>query len=128
MTTTESQQRERIPIRVHDTADEVARALAREIAALTREDAWQRDCHIWLYRSPARDWDIAEIDMAVPMSPLELTAKLQSIRHHKSQRDQQTGESWRMAEHRDQAVARAYDEFGLANYEAIEPFRRYQIA
>jgi len=102
--------------------------ILRQSLARTREDAWQRDCRIWLYRSPARDWNIAEIDMAVPMSPLELTAKLQSIRHHKSQRDQQTGESWRTAEHHDQSVARAYDEFGLANYEAIEPFRRYQIA
>jgi glucosamine-6-phosphate deaminase len=97
----------------------------RQALARTRDDAWRRDCRVWLYRGPAHDWDIAGIDMAVPMSPMELSAKIHSIRHHKSQRGQQTDETWRQAGHHDQAVARAYDEFGLANYEAIEPFRRW---
>ncbi|MDR2676011.1 MAG: glucosamine-6-phosphate deaminase [Opitutaceae bacterium] len=98
----------------------------RQALARTRDDGWRRDCRVWLYRSPARDWDIAGIDMAVPMSPLELSAKIQSIRHHKSQRGQQTGGAWQQAGHHDQTVARAYDEFGLANYEAIEPFRQWR--
>jgi glucosamine-6-phosphate deaminase len=104
----------------------------RRALAQTRGDAWRRDCRVWLYRGPERDWDIAEIDMAVPMSPAELSAKIQSIYHHKSQRSQtparsqQTSEAWWQAEHHNQAIARDYDQFGLANYEAIEPFQRWR--
>lgn len=103
----------------------------RRALALTREDAWRRDCRVWLYGNPGRDCAIAEIDMAVPMSPAELASKIGAIYHHKSQRSQspaqsrQSGEAWQQAEHHNQAIARGYDELGLANYEAIEPFQRY---
>ncbi|AWI10074.1 glucosamine-6-phosphate deaminase [Ereboglobus luteus] len=106
-------------------------SVLRQALEKTRGDAWRRDCRVWIYRGASGIWDIAEIDMAVPMSPMELSAKIQSICHHKSQRSQtparsqQAGEAWQQAEQHNQSVARAYDEFGLANYEAIEPFRQW---
>ena len=76
-------------------------------------------------------WDAAEIDMAVPFSPPELEQKTQAIFHHKSQRSQTpvaTGlrEPWQQAEQHNRGLADTYDKLGLANYEAIEGFQRWQ--
>lgn len=105
------------------------RALAR-----TQAEPWSADCRVWLYRSPDREWEPAEIEMAVPLSPRELTQKVQAIYHHKSQRSQSPmvaaglHEAWQQAEHHNRAIARAYDALGLAEYEAIEAFQRWSPA
>jgi glucosamine-6-phosphate deaminase len=97
----------------------------------TRADPWAADCRVWLYRSPDREWEPAEIEMAVPLSPGELTQKIQTIYHHKSQRSQShvvaagLYEAWQQAEHHNRAIARRYDALGLAEYEAIEAFKRF---
>ncbi len=104
----------------------------RRALALTATEAWQADSRVWLYRGPDRVWEPAEIEMAVPFSPRELTQKIQAIYHHKSQRSQSpavgTGlhESWQQAEHHNRAIASSYDALGLAEYEAIEAFRRWR--
>jgi glucosamine-6-phosphate deaminase len=96
----------------------------------TAGEAWRTDCRLWFYRGPDRHWDPAEIDMAVPFSPRELTQKIQAIYHHKSQRSQSPvvaaglHEAWQQAEHHNRAIARSYDALGLAEYEAIEAFER----
>ena len=105
--------------------------ILRRALALTAADAWREGCRIWLYRGPDRAWEAAEIDMAVPLSPQELTQKTQSIYQHKSQRSQSPAggaalqESWQQAEHHNRATARGYDALGLAEYEAIEAFQRW---
>lgn len=99
--------------------------------ALTRTAAspWHGDCRVWLYRAPEQNWPIAEIDMAVPLSPKELTAKLSAIFQHKSQRSQTPlssdamHDAWQQAELSNRATAREYDRLGLAEYEAIEAFQ-----
>jgi len=104
--------------------------LRRALAMNVGED-WRADCRVWLYRGPDREWEPAEIEMAVPFSPRELTQKIQAIYHHKSQRSQSPvvaaglHESWQQAEQHNRAIARRYDQLGLAEYEAIEAFRRY---
>lgn len=103
----------------------------RRALAQTAGEAWRADCRLWLYRGPDRDWEPAEIDMAVPFSPRELTQKIQAIYHHKSQRSQSPvvaaglHEAWQQAEHHNRALAHRYDHLGLAEYEAIEAFQRW---
>jgi glucosamine-6-phosphate deaminase len=97
-------------------------------------EAWMKACQIWLYASSERPWSPDEIDMAVPLSPAELAVKLDCLYHHRSQRSQtpflgtQSGESWQQAENNNRATAQHYDRLGLAEYEAIESFRRHKEA
>jgi glucosamine-6-phosphate deaminase len=106
--------------------------LVRQALAKTTAEAWQKDCRVWLYRPAERGWAVDEIDMAVPFSPHELAAKMRAIYHHKSQRSQGPGaagtdEAWQQAERQNRELATAYDQLGLAEYEAIEAFQRWQL-
>lgn len=105
--------------------------LARALAAVSTEP-WFADCRVWLYRNVETPWDAAEVDMAVPFSPRELSQKIEAIYQHKSQRSHTVlaagfHEPWQQAEHQNRALAAAYDELGLANYEAIEAFQSWTL-
>ncbi|MBC8011978.1 MAG: glucosamine-6-phosphate deaminase [Burkholderiales bacterium] len=97
-----------------------------------RAEAWQKDCRVWLYRTPDNAWAAHEIDMAVPLSPAELRRKVQVVYQHQSQRSQAPAagpglhEAWQQAEGAARALADTYDALGLAEYEAIEAFRRWR--
>ncbi len=97
-------------------------------------EPWLGTCRVWLYRAPDRRWGIHEIDMAVPMSPDQLAQKVHAIYQHKSQRSQtpargeHASESWSEAERAARRLAEAYDDLGLAEYEAIEAFVRFPPA
>lgn len=92
---------------------------------------WVKDCWLWLYRGAWHEWDIEDIDMAVPLSPDELLRKRRAIFKHQSQKDgvmfpgNDNREFWQRAEDRNRATAKAYDSLGLANYEAMEAFKRW---
>lgn len=94
---------------------------------------WFADCRVWLYRASRREWDIDQIDMAVPLSPDELFVKTKAIYKHQSQKSQVPGddrsgrESWQLAERRNRDTADIYDGLGLAEYEAIEAFRKWRL-
>jgi len=95
---------------------------------------WLSDCWIWLYRGPGAEWEIHEMDMAVPLSPDELDFKIKGIYQHQTQRSQSpsvakqdTRDSWALASQLNRATANIYDELGLSEYEAIEGFKRYQL-
>lgn len=94
-------------------------------------DDWISDCYVWLYRGAWQEWGIEQIDMAVPLSPGELLKKRRAIFKHQSQKDQamfpghDVREFWQRAESRNRSTAQLYDELGLAEYEAIEAFKRY---
>jgi glucosamine-6-phosphate deaminase len=93
--------------------------------------SWLSDCHFWMYRGGGEAWPIDEIDMAVPLSPDELALKLQAVYQHRTQRSQTPvsgthDEIWRQADEHDRNTARAYDQLGLAEYEAIETFKRWR--
>jgi len=104
--------------------------LVRTALQSCREDAWIRQCQVWFYAATERPWPIHEVEMAVPLSPAELSVKLDCLYHHRSQRSQtpflgsQSGESWQQAEHNNRVTAQQYDHLGLAEYEAMESFRR----
>jgi glucosamine-6-phosphate deaminase len=97
-----------------------------------KNEPWMKDCYIWLYRGAWQEWDIDQIEMAVPISPEEYIRKKRAIFKHQSQKDRplfpgsDKREFWQRAEDRNQTTARIYDELGLAEYEAIEAFVRWK--
>jgi glucosamine-6-phosphate deaminase len=108
--------------------------LAALAAALERcrTMPWFPACQVWLYRGAWQEWEPYEIEMAVPLSPQELTRKRYAIFKHQSQKDKalfpghDQREFWQRAEDRNRATATLYDKLGLAEYEAIEGFVRWQ--
>ncbi len=96
-----------------------------------KQEEWTKDCYVWLYRGAWQEWEIADIDMAVPISPDELLRKRKSIFKHQSQKDKalfpgiDDREFWQRAEERNRTTAKLYDQLGMAEYEAIEAFVRY---
>jgi len=118
-------------------ADFDARVLA-EVAALAAIDIekeagaeWLKDCRTWMYRGAWAEWEIENIEMAVPFSPEELRAKRNSILKHQSQMESAPflGNDerlfWQRSEDRNRGTAALYDQLGLACYEAMEAFVEY---
>lgn len=87
---------------------------------------WQQECRLWVYPQSDRAWPVHEIDMAVPLSPTEMKNKLEAVYQHQSQRSQtpSSNEAWQETGTLDRATAAAFDRLGLAEYEAMETFRR----
>lgn len=96
-----------------------------------KEEEWYSECDVWLYRGAWHEWGPHEIEMAVPLSPVEVERKRVAIFKHESQKDralfpgQDVREFWKRAEDRNSETARLYDMLGLAEYEAIEGFVRW---
>ncbi|WP_407704830.1 glucosamine-6-phosphate deaminase [Tellurirhabdus rosea] len=94
---------------------------------------FMKDCWVWLYRGAWAEWDIYEIEMAVPMSPDQLLRKRLGIFKHQSQKDgvvfqgTDSREFWQRAEERNQGTAELYNRLGLAEYEAMEAFVRWKF-
>ena len=93
---------------------------------------WLKECRIWMYRGAWAEWEIENIEMAVPLSPEELRAKRSSILKHQSQMESAPflGNDerlfWQRSEDRNRATASLYDKLGLACYEAMEAFVEYK--
>ena len=98
-----------------------------------KNKAWMKDCYLWLYRGAWQEWEIDDIEMAVPLSPEELMRKRRAIFKHQSQKDSavfpgnDAREFWMRAEDRNHATAEIYNQLGLAEYEAMEAFVRYKF-
>ena len=98
-----------------------------------KKKPWIKDCFVWLYRGAWQEWDIDQIEMAVPLSPDELLRKRKAVFKHQSQKDSalfpgnDQREFWVRAEDRNHATAIAYNKLGLAEYEAIEAFVRHKF-
>ncbi len=116
----------------HGTHRVCLKAVRKALEICKNED-WAKDCYVWLYRGAWQEWDVNEIEMAVPLSPLELTRKRRAIFKHQSQKDRplfpgsDTREFWQRSEDRNRGTAEVYDSLGLAEYEAIEGFVRYHF-
>ena len=93
---------------------------------------WLKDCRIWMYRGAWAEWEIENIEMAVPLSPEELRAKRNLILKHQSQMESAPflGNDerlfWQRSEDRNRGTASLYDSLGLACYEAMEAFVEYK--
>ena len=93
--------------------------------------SYMKDCWVWLYRGAWHEWEINEIEMAVPMSPDQVLRKRKAIFYHQSQKDgvmfqgNDHREFWIRAEDRNTDTAKKYKDMGLSEYAAIEAFKRY---
>lgn len=89
------------------------------------------DCWVWLYRGAWHEWESYQIEMAVPMSPDQVLKKRHAIFYHQSQKDgvmfqgDDSREFWVRVEDRNRLTAEKYHALGLADYSAIEAFKRY---
>ncbi len=98
-----------------------------------KTEPWIGDCWLWLYRGAWHEWAIDEIEMAVPFSPKQLEQKRRAIFMHQSQKDRapfpgnDAREFWQRAEDRNKGTANLYRQLGLAEYEAMEAFRRWKF-
>ncbi len=98
-----------------------------------KTEKFMDDCWVWLYRGAWHEWDINEIDMAVPLSPDQVNKKKQAIFYHQSQKDgvmfqgDDTREFWMRAEDRNKETAKKYNDLGMADYAAFEAFKRYHF-
>ena len=94
---------------------------------------FMKDCWLWLYRGAWHEWEIHQIEMAVPMSPDQVLRKRKAIFFHQSQKDgvmfqgNDHREFWIRAEERNAATAKKYKDMGLSDYAAIEAFKRYHF-
>lgn len=91
------------------------------------------DCWVWLYRGAWHEWEMHEIEMAVPMSPNQVLRKRKAIFFHESQKDgvmfqgNDDREFWVRAEERNAETAHRFRILGLSDYQAIEAFKRYHF-
>jgi glucosamine-6-phosphate deaminase len=118
----------------HGTHRVCLQAVFEAIRRLKAQKAmWLSDCWLWLYRGAWQEWDIDQIEMAVPISPQELVRKRRAIFKHQSQKDRplfpgaDQREFWQRAEDRNRTTAQLYDLLGLPEYEAIEAFVRWHF-
>ncbi|HEY0651743.1 MAG TPA: glucosamine-6-phosphate deaminase [Chryseosolibacter sp.] len=115
----------------HGTHRVCLAAIFEAVKRLKSKD-YMKDCWLWLYRGAWQEWDIDQIEMAVPLSPDELMRKRRAVFKHQSQKDSamfpgsDKREFWMRAEDRNHATAAAYNALGLAEYEAMEAFVRYK--
>lgn len=104
-------------------------------AALDRlkHEDFMQNCWVWLYKGAWQEWNIHEIEMAVPMSPDQVLQKRLGIFIHQSQKDvipfqgTDVREFWQRAEDRNANTAQMYDQLGLQQYAAMEAFVRYHF-
>jgi glucosamine-6-phosphate deaminase len=97
----------------------------------TAGDEWINACWLWLYKGAWQEWNIEEIEMAIPMSPDQVLKKRFGIFIHQSQKDMvpfqgsDSREFWQRAEARNEATANLYADLGLTHYAAMEAFVRW---
>ncbi len=116
-----------------DVVIEALKRLKAESSKLkVGETHWIDNCWLWLYKGAWQEWDITEIEMAIPMSPDQVVKKRNGIFIHQSQKDSipfqgsDSREFWQRAEERNAGTAKLYAQLGLTQYAAMEAFVRWE--
>jgi glucosamine-6-phosphate deaminase len=110
---------------------EALKRLKKEAAGSANYE-WINDCWLWLYKGAWQEWNLEEIEMAIPMSPDQVLKKRFGIFIHQSQKDMvpfqgdDSREFWQRAEERNANTANLYAELGLTHYAAMEAFVRFR--
>lgn len=116
----------------HGTHKVCLDAIMEAVRRLKDKD-FMKDCWVWLYKGAWAEWDIDQIEMAVPMSPDQVMKKRLGIFKHQSQKDgvvfqgADEREFWQRAEDRNHNTADMYNKLGLAEYAAMEAFVRWRF-
>jgi len=117
----------------HGTHIVCFKIILEALKRLKLTENWVDDCWLWMYRGAWNEFEIHEIEMAVPLSPQEVIRKRMAIFKHQSQKDvpvfpgDDSREFWVRAEDRNRDTARGYDRLGLAEYAAMEAFVRWKF-
>lgn len=104
-----------------------------EALTILKPNKYMDNCWVWLYRGAWHEWESHEIEMAVPMSPDQVLKKRHAIFFHQSQKDgvmfqgDDSREFWVRVEDRNRLTAKKYNNLGLADYAAIEAFKRHHF-
>jgi glucosamine-6-phosphate deaminase len=114
----------------HGTHRVCAQAIFKALAEI--EQATGTRPEVLLYRGAWQEWPAHEIDLAVPLSPQDLSTKRAAIFRHESQKDSAVfpgpddpREFWQRAEDRNRNTAAVYNQLGLPEYFAIEGFVKW---
>ncbi|MEM9076926.1 MAG: glucosamine-6-phosphate deaminase [Bacteroidota bacterium] len=97
------------------------------------QEEWINNCYVWLYRGAWQEWEVADMEMTVPIGPKDMARKKNAIFKHQSQKDSamfpgnDEREFWQRAEQRNKETANRYNALGMAEYEAMEGFVRYHF-
>jgi glucosamine-6-phosphate deaminase len=113
----------------HGTHRVCAQAIFRAMGEV--EAAGGRRPEVLLYRGAWQEYELHEIEIAVPLSPGDILKKRKAIFMHQSQKDEalfpgsDPREFWQRAEDRNTGTAAAYNRVGLPEYYAMEAFVRW---
>ncbi len=113
----------------HGTHRMCAEAVFRALAELAQETGHRPD--VLLYRGAWQEYELDEIEIAVPLSPDNLEQKRKAIFMHESQKDEalfpgsDPREFWQRAEERNLGTAEHYNQLGLPEFFALEAFVRW---
>jgi len=106
--------------------------LFEQAVETVKEDAWFKDCRIWLYSPTDSLMPSFETQMSVPVSPDELEEKVMAIYNYHTQRSQvpsiDNHEAWDVARSLGRKAAAEVDALGLAEYEALERFQLWEVS
>ena len=115
----------------HGTHETCLNGILLALESLESE-LWIRDCTLWLYRGAWHEWPIDEIEMAVPLSPMDIERKRKAIFKHQSQKDtpvfpgDDKREFWQRAEERNVYTAHMFDLLGtrrVRRHGSLRPLR-----
>jgi glucosamine-6-phosphate deaminase len=87
---------------------------------------------VLLYRGAWQEYELHELEIAVPLSPSDIEDKRKAIFMHESQKDEalfpgsDPREFWQRAEDRNKGTADRFNQIGLPEYFAIEAFVRWK--
>ncbi len=104
-----------------DPSSVQGQAFAAFRTVMEQTAAWQAHCSVWLYRGHQPELELHEIDMAIPMSPDQLVRKISAMHKYLTHTQPELLDG-----QRNRDTARAYDAFGMAEYEAIEAFQQWR--
>lgn len=113
----------------HGTHRVCAEAILRVITDLKNEGLPTPE--VLLYRGAWQEYDLHEIEIAVPLSPSDMAKKRKAIFMHESQKDEalfpgsDPREFWQRADDRNQGTAARYNQMGLPEFYAIEAFVKW---
>lgn len=113
----------------HGTHRVCAEAILRVVDDIKNEGG--KAPEVLLYRGAWQEYELHEIEIAVPLSPGDMELKRKAIFMHESQKDEalfpgsDPREFWQRADDRNTGTAQKYNNIGLPEYFAIEAFVRW---
>lgn len=113
----------------HGTHRMCADAIFRALADIESEKGSRPE--VMLYRGAWQEYELHQIEVAVPLSPADMELKRSAIFMHESQKDEalfpgsDPREFWQRAEDRNKGTSATYNQIGLPEFFALEAFVRW---